>query len=138
MIIIDDASGVNIANSVFDNNLYYRTAPVAPFGVFTSGGNFTFAQWQSVHGMDLNGLNQDPLFVGAPADLNVGSKVIASDSAPIEVGNALPLGKIPVGTQVHNIEIKQNKGGQIARGAGVLASVFGKDESCSLEKAGNG
>lgn len=68
-------------------------------------------------------------YIIAPNELMVGAKVIASDSAPIEVGNALPLGKIPVGTQIHSIEIKVNKGGQIARGAGVLASIFGKDET---------
>lgn len=77
-------------------------------------------------------------YIIAPNELKIGGRVIASDSAPIEVGNALPLGKIPVGTQVHNIEIKPGKGGQIARGAGVLASIFGKDETHVLLKMPSG
>lgn len=73
-------------------------------------------------------------YIIAPVGLNVGSKVIASDDAPIEAGNCLSLSKIPVGTAVHNIEIRPGKGGQIARGAGTTAFVFGKDETSVLIK----
>lgn len=73
-------------------------------------------------------------YIIAPVGLNVGSKVIASDDAPIEAGNCLSLSKIPVGTAVHNIEIRPGKGGQIARGAGIAAFVFGKDETSVLIK----
>lgn len=73
-------------------------------------------------------------YIIAPNTLKVGDKVIASEAAPIEPGNSLPLGRIPVGTPIHNIEIKPGFGGQIARGAGVVAYVFGKDETSVLVK----
>lgn len=68
-------------------------------------------------------------YVICPVGLKVGSKIIASDVAPIEPGNALSLKEIPVGTQVHNIEIVKGKGGQMVRGAGSAAVVFGKEDS---------
>lgn len=77
-------------------------------------------------------------YIIAPDTLKVGMKVIASNDAPLEVGNCLPLGKIPVGLAVHNIEIKPNAGGQIARGAGTIAFVFGKDETSVLIKMPSG
>lgn len=73
-------------------------------------------------------------YIIAPVGLIEGSKVISSDDAPLEVGNCLQLSKIPVGTAVHNIEIRPGKGGQIARGAGIAAFVFGKDETSVLIK----
>ena len=73
-------------------------------------------------------------YIIAPVGLKVGSKVIASNDAPLEVGNCLELGKIPVGTAVHNIEIRPGKGAQIARGAGIAAFVFGRDEKSVLIK----
>ena len=73
-------------------------------------------------------------YIIAPVSLEEGMKVIASSDAPLEVGNCLPLAKIPVGTAVHNIEIRSGKGGQIARGAGIVAFVFGKDETHVLIK----
>lgn len=73
-------------------------------------------------------------YIIAPVGLTEGMKVIASNDAPLEVGNCLPLAKIPVGTAVHNIEIRAGKGGQIARGAGIVAFVFGKDETSVLIK----
>lgn len=71
-------------------------------------------------------------YILCPDGLKVGSKVISSENAPIEVGNTLPLGMIPVGTLVHNLEIKPEKGGQIGKSAGSAAVVFGK-ETASLE-----
>lgn len=73
-------------------------------------------------------------YIIAPVDLKEGMKVIASNDAPLEVGNCLPLSRIPVGTAVHNIEIRPGKGGQIARGAGIVAFVFGKDDTSVLIK----
>lgn len=77
-------------------------------------------------------------YIIAPVGLNEGMKVIASIDAPLEVGNALPLTNIPVGTGVHNIEIRPGKGGQIARGAGIMAFIFGKDEESVLIKMPSG
>jgi large subunit ribosomal protein L2 len=67
-------------------------------------------------------------FILSPLGLTVGSKVIASEAAPVEPGNALPLKAIPVGTQIHSIEVVPGKGGQIVKGAGSAAVVFGKED----------
>jgi large subunit ribosomal protein L2 len=62
-----------------------------------------------------------------PAGLEVGTIIRAGEDAPIEVGNALPLKSIPLGTTVHNIELQPGKGGQMARAAGTSAQVAAKD-----------
>lgn len=62
-----------------------------------------------------------------PRLLKVGDQITAGDSSPIAVGNALPLHKIPLGTAVHNIEIRPNKGGQIVRSAGTYAQIVAKE-----------
>jgi large subunit ribosomal protein L2 len=63
-----------------------------------------------------------------PAGLEVGATVIASSTeAPFEVGNAMPLANIPLGSQVHNVELVAGKGGQIVRAAGASAQVMAKD-----------
>lgn len=59
--------------------------------------------------------------------LKIGSEVISGPNAPIEVGNALPLENIPLGTAVHNIEIKPKQGGQIVRAAGTYAQIVAKE-----------
>lgn len=77
-------------------------------------------------------------YILAPVGLTVGMKVIASDVAPTEPGNSLPLGAIPVGVQISNIEITPGKGGQMVKGAGSAATVFGKDEKWVLVKLPSG
>lgn len=77
-------------------------------------------------------------YIIAPDGLEVGARVIASEFAPIDPGNALPLSKIPAGTQVHNIEIRPGKGGQMVRGAGSAAVVQGKEENYVLVKLPSG
>jgi len=62
-----------------------------------------------------------------PSGLDVGSEVLSGPDAPINVGNALPLKKIPVGTQIHNIELKIGKGGQMVRSAGGSAQLMAKE-----------
>ena len=66
-------------------------------------------------------------YILAPKGLTVGSWVESGVDADIKVGNALPLKNIPTGTEVHNIELKPGKGGQIARSAGTSAQVLGVD-----------
>jgi len=61
-----------------------------------------------------------------PDGLKVGDTVVSGPDAEIKVGNALPLRNIPVGTIIHNIELKPGKGGQLARSAGSFAQVMGK------------
>lgn len=73
-----------------------------------------------------------------PLGLLLGARVISSPDAPIEVGNALPLGKIPAGTQIHNIEIVPGKGGQYVRGAGSVATVQGTENEFVLIRMPSG
>ncbi len=63
-----------------------------------------------------------------PKDLKVGDTVITSENADIVVGNTLPLKKIPIGVQVHNIELYPKQGGKMIRGAGTAATVIAKEE----------
>lgn len=73
-------------------------------------------------------------YVLAPDGLKEGQKIITSEEAPLDIGNALPLAKIPVGTQIHNLEIRLGKGGQIVKSAGAVATVHGKEEDYILVK----
>ena len=77
-------------------------------------------------------------YILAPNTLKVGDKIISSEVAPIEVGNALPLDKIPAGTAIHNIEIRPGKGGQLVKSAGSQATVQGKEENYVLVRLPSG
>lgn len=77
-------------------------------------------------------------YILAPQRLAVGDKVEAGPDADIKPGNALPLARIPVGTLVHNIEMRPGKGGQLVRAAGGYAQLSGKDAGYALLKLGSG
>ncbi|MBO1349943.1 MAG: 50S ribosomal protein L2 [Hormoscilla sp. GUM202] len=62
-----------------------------------------------------------------PKGLEVGTKIVSGPESPIEVGNALPLGNMPLGTNVHNVELKPGRGGQMVRSAGATAQVVAKE-----------
>jgi len=66
-------------------------------------------------------------YILAPVGLKVGETVVSGEKADIKTGNALPLMSIPVGTVIHNIELKPGKGGQIARSAGSSAQLLAKE-----------
>jgi large subunit ribosomal protein L2 len=66
-------------------------------------------------------------YILAPAGLSVGMTVIAGNEAPFEVGNAMPLGRVPLGTEIHNIELVAGRGGQMVRSAGAAAQVVAKE-----------
>ncbi len=66
-------------------------------------------------------------YILCPAGLTVGTTVIAGEDSPFEVGNALPLGSMPLGTTVHNVELVPGKGGQIVRAAGASAQIVAKE-----------
>src|SRR5437773_7007147 len=66
-------------------------------------------------------------YILAPEGLQVGSTVTSGPEADILVGNALPLSHIPVGTMIHNIELKEGKGGQMARSAGTSAQLMARE-----------
>ncbi len=66
-------------------------------------------------------------YIIAPLGLSVGDTVISSDKADIKPGNCLPLENIPVGTLIHNVELKIGKGGQLARSAGSVCQILAKE-----------
>lgn len=66
-------------------------------------------------------------YILQPRSLNIGQTIISGEDIPIEIGNSLPLDKIPLGTAVHNIELKPKKGGQIVRAAGTYAQIVAKE-----------
>ncbi|SFF36866.1 large subunit ribosomal protein L2 [Paenibacillus algorifonticola] len=67
-------------------------------------------------------------YIIAPKGLKVGDQVMSGPTADIKVGNTLPLGNIPVGSVIHNIELQPGKGGQLVRAAGTEAQLLGKEE----------
>ena len=77
-------------------------------------------------------------YILAPKGLKVGMTVQSGPDADIKVGNALPLKNIPVGTVIHNIELKPGKGGQLARSAGASAQLLGKEEKYVLVRLSSG
>lgn len=77
-------------------------------------------------------------YIIAPKGLEVGMKLQSGVNADIKVGNALPLVNIPVGTVIHNIELKPGKGGQLIRSAGTSAQVLGKEGKYVLVRLNSG
>ena len=69
----------------------------------------------------------DLSYILAPQRLALGDSVVSGDNVDIKPGNAMPIGNMPVGTIVHNIEIKIGKGGALARSAGNYAQIVGRD-----------
>jgi large subunit ribosomal protein L2 len=77
-------------------------------------------------------------YILQPEGLKVGQKVVSGPAADILVGNALPLRNIPPGTQIHNLELKPGKGGQMVRSAGGAAQLIAKEEEYALVKLPSG
>ena len=77
-------------------------------------------------------------YILAPKGIKVGAEVMSDKDADIKVGNALQLIDIPVGTVVHNIELKPGRGGQLVRSAGTSAQVLGKEGKYVLVRLGSG
>lgn len=71
-------------------------------------------------------------YILAPKGLEVGTTIISGENVDIKVGNALPLGNIPVGAVVHNIELHPGKGGQMIRSAGTSAQILGRESNYVL------
>lgn len=66
-------------------------------------------------------------YVSAPQGLAVGREIVSSETAPVEIGNRMPLGRIPVGAMVYNIELERGRGGVLARSAGSSALVLAQE-----------
>jgi large subunit ribosomal protein L2 len=77
-------------------------------------------------------------YILAPDGLEVGSSVIAGEGADILVGNSLPLKSIPLGTMIHNIELRRGKGGQMARSAGAAGQLLAKEAGYAQIKMPSG
>ena len=75
----------------------------------------------------LNYADGEKRYILAPVGLNVGDTVVAGEQADIKPGNALPIGSIPVGTLIHNVEVKPGRGGQLVRSAGAYAQLMAKE-----------
>lgn len=77
-------------------------------------------------------------YILAPQRLAVGDSVIAAQHADVKPGNAMPLAAMPVGTIVHNVEMKLGAGGQIARSAGTYAQYVGRDQGYAILRLNSG
>jgi len=77
-------------------------------------------------------------YILSPVGLNVGDKVISGEAVEIQVGNAMPLRSIPLGTFIHNIELRPGGGMKLARSAGAQAQLVAKEEKYSHVKLGSG
>jgi large subunit ribosomal protein L2 len=77
-------------------------------------------------------------YILAPQRLNVGDKVIAGEKVDVKPGNAMPLKNMPVGTIIHNIEMKPGKGAQMIRSAGTFAQLVGRDQGYAQIKLTSG
>ena len=77
-------------------------------------------------------------YILAPDGLSVGAQIFAGNDAPIAVGNALPLSRIPIGTPVHNVEMQPGRGGQLGRSAGVDIRLMARDQGYALLRMPSG
>jgi len=77
-------------------------------------------------------------YIIAPVDLNVGDEIVAGDGAEIRPGNALPIRKIPIGSFVHNVELKKGKGAQLIRSAGSSGQIAAKEKNYAHIKMPSG
>ena len=77
-------------------------------------------------------------YIVAPQRLNVGDKVISGEKVDVKPGNAMPLKNMPVGTIIHNVEMKPGKGAQMIRSAGTFAQLAGRDQGYAQVKLASG
>ncbi len=80
----------------------------------------------------------DLSYILAPQRLREGDKIISGDTVDIKPGNAMPMQNIPVGTIIHNVEMKVGKGGQISRSAGTYVQIIGKDQGYAQLRLNSG
>jgi len=80
----------------------------------------------------------EQVYILAPQRLSAGDKVVAGDRTDVKPGNAMPLRSIPIGTIVHNVELKAGKGGQLARSAGTYVQIVGRDAGYALLRLASG
>jgi len=86
----------------------------------------------------INYADGEKRYIIAPKGLTVGMTVVAGADADIKVGNALPIINIPVGTMIHNIELRPGKGGELARSAGTSAQILGREDNYVMVRLSSG
>ena len=86
----------------------------------------------------INYVDGEKRYIIAPKGLKVGMKIVSGENVDIRVGNVLPIMNIPVGTVIHNIELRPGKGGQIARSAGQSAQILGREDKYVLVRLSSG
>ena len=86
----------------------------------------------------INYADGEKRYIIAPKGLEVGAVIEAGENADIKVGNALPIMNIPVGTMVHNIELRPGKGGELARSAGASAQILGREDNYVMIRLSSG
>ena len=86
----------------------------------------------------INYADGEKRYIIAPKDLKVGMQVVSGENADIKVGNALPIMNIPVGTVIHNIELRPKKGGELARSAGSSAQILGREGNYVMIRLSSG
>ena len=86
----------------------------------------------------INYADGEKRYIIAPLNLKVGDRIESGENADIKVGNALPLSSIPVGTVIHNIELKPGKGAELVRSAGNSAQILGKEGSYVMIRLSSG
>ena len=86
----------------------------------------------------INYADGEKTYIIAPQRLNVGDKIIAGQKVDVKPGNCMPLKSMPVGTIIHNIEMKPGKGAQMVRSAGTFAQLVGRDQGYAQVKLASG
>ena len=86
----------------------------------------------------INYADGEKRYIIAPKGLKVGMKIVSGENVDIKVGNTLPIMNIPVGTVIHNIELRPGKGAQIARSAGQSAQILGREDRYVLLRLSSG
>ncbi|MBQ3436310.1 MAG: 50S ribosomal protein L2 [Bacilli bacterium] len=86
----------------------------------------------------INYLDGEKRYILAPQELKVGDMIEAGEKVDIKVGNSLPIMNIPVGTVIHNIELKPGKGGELARSAGASAQILGREDKYVMIRLASG
>ncbi|QTM97883.1 50S ribosomal protein L2 [Sediminibacillus dalangtanensis] len=86
----------------------------------------------------INYADGEKRYILAPKGLTVGTEIISGPEADIKLGNSLPLQNIPVGTIIHNVELKPGRGGQLARSAGAQAQILGREDKYVLVRLVSG
>ncbi len=86
----------------------------------------------------INYADGEKRYIIAPKGLTVGTTIEAGENADIKIGNALPIINIPVGTMIHNIELRPGKGGELARSAGSSAQILGREDNYVMIRLSSG